>query len=398
MFEIDTKGLAELEGGRPAYRLALEPVSNVFDEYRGYGDGTRRKPSYCAVTLERSQNPRGVWLTVVDDGPGFSNEKDIYTLYGSTPKRSCTSVGGRFNIGEKQLIASAVESKVVTWIDGVRTEVSFHDGKRHTHRTKYLEPSESGTTVQSLMRWTAADLQTVREQLLRIIPPDGLLYSIDGNKIEQPRPIYCATVTLPTVKLDEGLLRATTGKTQVNVHPPLKLMEPWLYELGVPVCNIAEIGFPYSLDVQQKIPVPSSRDMVETSYLYKLIGLVLEQAALDGKKLLTEEDQKSGFVKDALDYVSQPEALDVIVKSLYGEDVVRQSNDPIANAKAAAAGSIVIPGRWFGQKTRDRLEVNNIMPTSYEKFGGSEKPPQGPGSENKQVCPTCGGKGTIACQ
>lgn len=35
MFDIDVNGLVELEGGKPPHRLALEPIANVFDEYRG---------------------------------------------------------------------------------------------------------------------------------------------------------------------------------------------------------------------------------------------------------------------------------------------------------------------------------------------------------------------------
>jgi hypothetical protein len=98
MFEVDVKGLFELEGGRPPQRLVYEPISNVFDEYRGYGDESRKKPSFCSVTLEHSSNPRGVWLTVADDGPGFKDEKDIWTFFGSTGKRSTAaqSVGGSF--------------------------------------------------------------------------------------------------------------------------------------------------------------------------------------------------------------------------------------------------------------------------------------------------------------
>ena len=50
MFDVDLAGFVELEGGKPPYRLSLEPVANVFDEFRGYVHD-RKRPSYCAVTL-----------------------------------------------------------------------------------------------------------------------------------------------------------------------------------------------------------------------------------------------------------------------------------------------------------------------------------------------------------
>lgn len=142
-----------------------------------------------------------------------------------------------------------------------------------------------------------------------------------------------------------------------------------------------------------KVPVPPSRDMVETQYLYKLIGLVLEQAALDGVRLLTEDRQESGFVKDALQYVTRPEALQTVVQHLYGDNVVRQSSDPVANSKAAMAGATVIPGRWFGAATRKRLEVNNIMPTAKDRFGGAESIPGMTPEVQDGICIMCGGTG-----
>src|SRR5207244_2270653 len=100
-------------------------------------------------------------------------------------------------------------------------------------------------------------------------------------------------VTLPTVVLTRDVLSRTSRKTPVDVVDGLNAR--WLFELGIPVCSLEEVGFPYGLDIQQKVPVPQSRDMVETSYLYRVIGTVLEQTAMDGVKLLGESDQQSGF-------------------------------------------------------------------------------------------------------
>ncbi len=382
MFDVDVKGLAELEGGKPPHRLAFEPVANVFDEYRGYGEGNKRKPTYCAVTLKYSSNPRGVWLTVTDDGGGFENESDIWTFFGSTAKRDTAGVSGRFNAGDKQLLALAREATVATGA----TTVRFADGSRDI--TRHRSRVTDGTVIRALMPWTQVDLGTVRSALEKVIPPAFLLYSIDGAATSRP-PTQCfENATLPTVAMIDGVLKPTTRKARVDV---LESAEPMLYELGIPVCSLADVGFPWSLDVQQKIPVPMSRDMVETAYLYRLIGSVLEQAALDGHQLLTEEQQGAGFCREALDWVREPEALEATVKALYGEHAVRQSSDPIANAQAAASGATIISGRWFSPNTRKRLDAGGVMPTSKERFGGAEtlKQPDG------EPCPECGGTGRL---
>lgn len=383
MFEVDVAGLAELEGGDSSHRLAYEPVANVFDEFRGY-DADRRKPSYCAVTLAHSANPRGVMLTVADDGAGFQNERDIWTLFGSTAKRGAAGVAGRFNAGDKQLIAVARQATVKT----NAVTVTFADGKREV--TRHRSQIVSGTIVEALMPWSLQDMAEIRESLKRILPPEGLTYSVDGETVVAPVARCIVNVTLPTVLLTDGVLRNTTRKTAVRV---IKCDKPTLFELGVPVCDLSEIGFPWSLDVQQKVPVPMSRNTVSPQYLFRLIGSVIEQASMDGVTLLTQEEQGAGFMKGALEWIREPEALQATVKSLFGDNAVRLSSDPIANAQAAASGATLVSGRWFGADTRRRMEESRTLPTSKDVFGGTESA-IGSSGEDK-VCPRCGGAGTI---
>lgn len=384
MFDIDVAGLAELEGGKPPHRLAFEPVANVFDEFRGYEE-RRKRPSYCAVTLEHSSKPRGVILRVADDGAGFANERDVWTLFASTPKRSTASVSGRFNAGDKQLIALARKATVKT----NSLTVMFADGQRHP--TRHRAAVVNGTIVEALMPWSLKDLDEIRGQLLSVLPPEGLAYTVDGQPVQRPETRCSVSVALPTVLLSDGVLRDTVRKTVVRV---VKTEEPTLYELGIPVCDLAEIGFPWSLDVEQKVPVPLSRDSVSPSYLFRLIGSVLEQSAMDGIRLLTNEEEGAPFIRGALDWVKNTDALKDTISSLYGDDAVRPSSDPVANAKAAANGASFVPGRTFSKKTRRRMEVGGVLPTAKEVYGGCETLcPPNVGAE--QTCPRCRGTGVV---
>lgn len=381
MFEVDVAGLAELEGGKPPQRLACEPIANVFDEFRGYSPD-RKRPSYCAVTLKHSANPRGVYLTVADDGAGFANERDIWTLFGSTAKRGETGVSGRFNMGDKQLIALARQATVKT----NNLTVVFADGKRDV--TRHRSPVVQGTIVEAIMAWSQKDQWEIAKYLKRIIAPEGLRYTVDGQEVTHAKPHCSIAVTLPTVKLIDGVLRPTTGKSKANIHKPTG--EASVYELGIPVCSLAELGFPWTLDVQQKVPVPPSRDSVAPAYLFRLIGSVIEQAAMDGVRLLTQEEEGASFIKGALNWIREPEALKATVKAVYGENAVRASSDPIANAQAVAAGSTLVSGRWFTPETRRRLEESKVLPTSKEVYGGTEAMPKVPQAE---ACKRCGGSG-----
>jgi hypothetical protein len=383
MFEIDVKGLAELEGG-DSHRLAFEPVANVFDEFRGYEEGKKR-PSFCAVTLERNETGRGVVLKIADDGAGFANERDIWTLFGSTAKRGAAGVSGRFNAGDKQLIAVARNASVRS----NDIEVEFCDGERTVHRRRGSQLN--GVIVSALMPLSLGDMAAVETALRQVQAPDGLSYLVNGLAVKPAEVKATVNVTLPTILLSEGVLRPTTRKTAVRI---LKCDTPTLFELGIPICSLEDVGFPWSLDVGQKIPVPLSRNSVTPQYLHRLIGSVIEQAAMDGVSLLKEEEQGAAFVKGALDWVREPEALKVAVSDLYGANAVRQSNDPIANAHAAATGAPIVQGRWFTPETRRRLDETNSLPVSSTVFPGSASLTQ-PSADGKQKCPRCGGVGTI---
>ncbi|MBL9164668.1 MAG: hypothetical protein JNL18_18210 [Planctomycetaceae bacterium] len=385
MFEVDVKGLAELEGGKLPHRLAFEPIANVFDEFRGYGDAERRKPSFCAVTLMHSSNPRGVVLTVADDGAGFANERDIWTFFGTTAKRADVNVAGRFNAGDKQLLALARSAKVKT----NKVTVEFARNERNVIR--HREPATNGTQVEVLMPWSLDDLKNVRDQICSVIPPEGLIYTVDGATIGRPSTKTNVNVTLPTVALIDGVMKPTQRKSQVSVLAGNG--EPMLCELGMPICSLAEVGFPWTLDVQQKVPVPISRDMVPASYLYRLIGSVLEHATMYGHLLLTEEQQGAGFIKEALEWIREPEALSATISSLFGENAVRRSSDTNANANAAAQGAAIISGRSFGAATRSRLDASGILPSAKSRFGEPDPEPQE--TSTRRTCPKCGGSGKV---
>ena len=343
MFTVDPQGLRELEEGRAVWRAPLELVSNVFDEARGYeGAGTvqRARPTRCDIVIEPVPGSRAHRYMVSDDGAGFLDESDVYTLFGPTPKRSNAAVAGRFNAGEKQLIAVAKTAVVRTgW-----STTSFSNDRRTVkkHRTPH-----TGTSVECVMRWTVAEAEEVVEAIKRCRPPQGLTVTLNGETLPDVAEAHCTVrVSLPTTLLSDGhgSMRPTVRKTNVAVLTCPDETEPWLFELGVPVAPIGG-EFRWGLDVGQKVPLPQSRDTVAQSWLDKCIGRVIEAALLDGHDILSTEDADRSYVKAALEHVQDPEAVDKAVDSIHGEDAVRRSSDPVANFRAELAGHTLVSGR-----------------------------------------------------
>jgi hypothetical protein len=330
--------------------------------------------------------PRGVWFTVTDDGPGFANPSDIWTVFGTTSKRSDPGLSGRFNFGEKQLFALARKAQVCTGL----TCVTFENGRRDVQQFRKEQKAYPETIVSALMPWSRDDLRHVERWLRLARPPCGLKYFI--NEVEyggERLPQFTTELVLPTVHLSDGVLCPTTRKARVVVLPPLDddSAEPLLYELGIPVCELTDMGFPWSLDVQQKIPLPMSRDSVSPAYLYRLIGGVLRNAAEQDIRLLTPEEQGAPFIRGALEWIDDAQALSSTVADLFGEGAVRTSTDSQANAQAAAAGVALIPGRQFGPETRRRLDAYSVLPSARNVYGSP--PPVRAIPETREICPTC---------
>ena len=79
---------------------------------------------------------------------------------------------------------------------------------------------------------------------------------------------------------------------------------------------------------------------------------------------------------------------------VYGENAVRVSSDPIANAQAAASGARLVPGNCFTPETRKRMADWNTLPTAKDVYGGTEKMMElNAKPEGSEPCDKCGGIG-----
>ena len=101
-FEVDTRGMSQLHADRPPEHIIKELLQNAFDE----------EVTNCDVRVENA--PGGVMVQVQDNGPGFENIQDSYTLMGETRKRADPEKRGRFNLGEKEVISLARWARIRT--------------------------------------------------------------------------------------------------------------------------------------------------------------------------------------------------------------------------------------------------------------------------------------------
>ena len=382
-FAVDTAGLKELLGEQPLWRHSVELATNVFDEFNGYSD--RAKPTTCEVKVYRDSKNRSTWVEVIDNGAGFERIEDVFTFFGTTSKRTTATVSGRFNSGEKQLLALATEWSV----DTAGKLIKFSGAKR-TNRTS----KNTGTAIKARIVCTRDQESEIINGFRSLIAPKGLNYTVNGDEVTRPFYDYLTHVQLPTVILTDGSMTRTARRTAVEVYRSDK---PKLYELGIPVCEIGK-GFKYSLNILQKVPVSMNRDNVPASFMDTAIGRVLESLTLDGQVLLSEEDEGSEFTKGAFAKIKDADALSILTKQLFGDLVVRWSSSPEANLLAERQGFKILPRNTFSKEVNKRLDDTNTAPSSLEVFRGDldrvvvKDPQEGGGTSisAKPVCPKCG--------
>ena len=366
-FDTDRKGLAQLLERRGKASLLYELWQNAAD-----ADGTTK----IDITLEPVTGAPKIWLTVTDDSPqGFLDLSHAYTLFAPSAKKGDVKKRGRFNFGEKLVLAVCDEAEIWTTTGGVR----FDDKGRH----KIKRRTQVGSVFAGLMRMTRDEYAEVLEGLKRLIPPSGVTTTIITNagdpQILQPRtPVKTFSAYLQTVKMDDaGNLQRSYASTEVRVHEPRAGEVASIYEMGIPVVELE--GDRYHLDVQQKVPVNLDRENVPPGFLADLRAAALNAI----HEALSKEDMASAWVTAAItsDDV-KPETLSAVLDARYGaKRVVYDPSDVEANKRAVAAGYAVIPGgalpKEAWQMVRDHglaQPAGQVTPGHHENFSPDGRP------------------------
>ena len=354
-FAISTQGMRELHIDRPPWMLVKELIQNAWDE--------APEATVCRVRVKPEVRPGVTKVVVEDDGPGFSDIADSFTLMKPTPKRMDPTRRGRFNIGEKEVVSVALEAEIRTvgW-----TVVFPAAGGRGVRRNRRLR----GTVVTALLPWDAGQAEELSEMLMRFRPTTCRL-SVNGKEVPKREPVSTRQARLPTVLQSEpgGPLRPTRRVTSVDVLEPVA-DTGWLYELGIP---IQAIDSAYDVDVAQKVPLPPNRDTVGRAYLQDIYAEALNASYTE----LRGDDFAAQWVRTALeDDRVTPEAVKTTVTARYGDKVAFWSSHTDSNMRAAEAGYEVLHPRSMSPAERDNLRERGQVKGTLTIFprGGKENP------------------------
>src|SRR5579871_2323644 len=278
-FEVDKEGLAQILERRGKAFVVFELLQNAWDE----------NVTSVEVSLDPVPGRPAARLIVVDDAPeGFKDLKDAYTLFAPSGKKAAPEKRGRFNLGEKLVLALCENAEIASMTGTVRFT---REGRRHSRRRRFR-----GSRFAGILPMTREEFQEVCRCVQTVIPPPGRVHTFfNGEPIPHREPLRQFVAPLPTEIADEeGRLRRTTRTATISVYEPFPDEEPTLYEMGIP---IVPTGERFHVDVGQKVPLSLCREGVPPAYLQTLRVLVLNEL----HALLPKEELTAAWVNDATD-------------------------------------------------------------------------------------------------
>lgn len=338
--EVNRKGLEKLVEGRSRAFIITELIQNAWDE----------SPSYVDVTIERISGTRDVILRVSDDSPdGFSDLSHAYQLFAESKKKGNPELRGRFNLGEKLILALCRSASIVS----TTGSVYFDDKGRRTGK----ERSDTGTVVSMVLPMLKSDYHECLA--LQFEPPAGIDTRICGRLMQARKVLAHDTITLPTVVAGtDGVLRERLRKTRIDVLPASR-GSAMLFEMGIPVMPLRQ---DYDVNVHQRIPMNWERDNVPDAWLRRLRTAVVNLMA----EHIDQDNANAPWVRDALsDKSISDEAVGRIIRSRFGEkSVAYDLSDQEANARAVAAGYQVVHGSQLSRAEWEQTRRANVLPAA----------------------------------
>jgi hypothetical protein len=274
-----------------------------------------------------------------------------FTLFADSAKKANPEQRGRFNLGEKLVLAISDEVTIRTTKGGIR----FDAEGRHSLRVR----QPVGSRIECLLRLTAEECHAIEGHVRRLISPEHIITVFNGQQLEPRLPLEKFTTTLPTeVANQDGLLRRADRATTVRLYPVLPGETALLYEMGIPV---VETGDRWHYDIGQKVPLTLDRENVPPGFLRQVRVAVFNRM----HNQLTVEDANSEWAEAA---VASPdcraEAVESYLGRRFGEKRVGfDPSDPEANKLAVSEGYTVVHGSMMsGGAWKNAKAAGAILP------------------------------------
>lgn len=358
-FDVSKDGLAKLLERRGKSWILGELLQNAWDA-----------PGVAEVQLNLMpiKGRPLAELSIIDDSPiGFTKLEHAFTIFGESEKKQHANLRGRFNLGEKLVLALCDQAIIETTIGSV--SFTADSGRQVFPRRR----RDVGTQFRAIIRMTRDEVEEALAFARSFIAPAGINTLINDQALLSRSPIGSFEMSLQTELADaEGVLRRGRRRTSVSVYRPHPGLPGRIYEMGIP---IMDTGDTFDVDIGQKVPLSLDRDVVTPAYLRDVRVGVLNALSAE----LSDQEANQSWVADALEAkdIGQAAVVDVISRRFGPHVVSYDPSDREANDKAIAQGYKVLHG---GSLTAAAWE--NVRASGFVRPAGQVTPSPRPFDPN----------------
>lgn len=364
-YDVNKEGLAKILEQRGKAFAIFELIQNSWDT----------DAKCVTVQLTPIEGRPLATLHVSDDSPGgFKDLSHAYTMFAESEKKGDPLKRGRFNLGEKLVLALCESAEIIS------TTGSVYFTKEG--RTEGRKKLQAGSTFVGTIRMTRDELAEAERAVRTLLPPlsdPTMVTSFNGVALPYRAAIeQIVNVTLPTEIADaEGYIRKSQRQTTVTIHDVNEDEEPHLYEMGIPVVPLLG-GERWHVNVHQKIPLNVDRDNVTPAYLQS-IRVLLANAMKDA---LEKDDVKRPWMEAATDDERCTfDTMKVVLDHRFGKNRASfDPSDPEANKALMNEGVTIVPGgslskqQWANAKAGGLIVAAGIRKPSLVTYG--DGPPE----------------------
>ena len=342
--EVDIHGLRRTLERKGKAWAVFELVQNSWDT----------EATQVDVTLTRPKTIDGQSISTLickdNDPDGYRNLDEAHTLFASSSKKADPTKRGRFNAGEKQVLAMCESAKVTSTTGQVI--FSANGKRRETDEVK----TEAGTIFEGKIEMSEAEWEQVGKKVQLLIPPITTTYN--GVEVVDRMPLRTFEEQLPTeIANERGVLTPRKRTTEVRAYRPQDGEQPHLYERGIPV---VPIDGKYHVSVEQKVPLNMDRDNVTPHYLKTIHTVILNNLHDD----LTEEEASATWVTTAVGNTDRikPEAAATYIKKAFGEKAaIKDYRDPGSIKETESRGWNNITPSALSPEVRDTIKKHGLL-------------------------------------
>lgn len=345
-----------------AHKDGLRQVAERLVERRGFGivgaelyqNVMDTSATECIINVDLMPGRPVAELSVIDNGPGYTDLSHAWTVYAPSEKKSDPTKAGRFNVGCKVALSFCRKARVHT----TSGTVEFDGEGRHEYPRR---KRESGTEFWAEIDITRPRYEELLQYMQKIIVRPGLTLTVNRKPIFPRHPMHIFETTLQTEIGDE--LRKSNRKTEVQIFEVPEGETAMLYELGIPVVGTDD---KWHYNVMQKVPLNVDRDNVTPGYLKSVRTFVFNELHTE----ITKDETTDSWVNEAAgDERCTEEATSSFMDKKFGEKrVAFDGNNPDANAAALTAGYQIIPPRGLTPGQRANAKETGALHSSSVAF------------------------------